>query len=150
MSDKTSIAEVTVIGIGAFVLGTVIGKLGLFKPAPFAAKGKSKKATIKLKADKSCSQTVGGYSDAFPSLGRSDTIAWYGKDKDDHDVDIVVEFPDNETPFTDANGNPVYQFKTGDIAGPSTSSPGDYAFKSVTVGGSDCSNPADPGVHVDP
>jgi hypothetical protein len=114
-----------------------------------------------IDSNNSCKQldsASGGFA-KLPLLrkGYGDSVTWIkGIAPGGGSAPLVVTFPQTSnghvgTPFVDSNGNPKFVFKDGDNSGPMGSgAPKDvYLYESLTIGGTACSNPQDPGVIVD-
>lgn len=114
-----------------------------------------------IDSNNSCKQLDSG-SGGFAKLpelrrGFGDSVTWVkGIAPGGGSAPLVVTFPQTSnghigTPFVDSNGNPKFVFKDGDNSGaPARGAPNDvYLYESLTIGGTACTNPQDPGVHVD-
>ena len=118
-----------------------------------------KKVVVLINRDRACSQIYSG-SGGFAKLPQlsemsGDSVQWVkGVDKDGHDAQVVVTFPQTSnghvgSPFK-AGGNPKFVFTNGDDSGPPNGGPYDvYLYESLTVGGVVCTNPQDPGVIIE-
>ena len=115
---------------------------------------------IDLKSNNTCKQlnSQGGFA-KLPQLGiqAGDSVTWVnGAVQGDGSAPLVVTFPKTSnghigTPFVDGSGNPKFVFKDGENSGPPTpGAPSDvYLYESMTIGGTACTNPQDPGVIID-
>ena len=114
-----------------------------------------------IDSNNSCKQldsASGGFA-KLPLLrrGSGDSITWIkGIAPGGGSAPLVVTFPQTSnghvgTPFVDSHGNPKFVFKDGENSGPPASgAPKDvYLYESLTIGGTACTNPQDPGVIVD-
>lgn len=114
-----------------------------------------------MNSDHTCKQldsASGGFA-KLPLLrmGSGDSVTWVkGIGPGGGSAPLLVTFPQTSnghigTPFVDSNGNPKFVFKDGENSGPLASgAPKDvYLYESLTIGGTACSNPQDPGVIVD-
>jgi|SRR5271165_2343237 len=114
-----------------------------------------------MNSDHTCKQldsASGGFA-KLPQLrrGPGDSVTWVkGIAPGGGSAPLVVTFPQTSnghigTPFVDSHGNPKFTFADGDNSGaPASGAPNDvYLYESLTIGGTPCSNPQDPGVHVD-
>ena len=172
MNGKVSIAGA--VGIG--ILCTVIG-FGIRSVAPrfFAAAAAPVNITALItlpdpvagvytcdfKADNGDNQfDVYKFPMLRPRHGGSpgDTVTWSvmdGRNGHSGPLGFEVDFKQNDTPFTDGNGNPKWKFTDADNnSGDSKKSRRDYAYDQVIVhtrdaGDVSCSNARDPGVHID-
>jgi hypothetical protein len=112
-----------------------------------------------MNSDHTCKQldsASGGFA-KLPQLGTGDSVTWVkGIAPGGGSAPLVVTFPQTSnghvgSPFVDSNGNPKFVFKDGENSGPPASgAPYDvYLYESLTIGGTACTNPQDPGVIVD-
>ena len=155
-----------VVAVVAFALGWFLHQSPGLVPTG-AGGGPPKGATTfsvvdVIDANNSCkqlyAQSGGGFA-KLPQLARKsgDSITWVkGIAPGGASASLVVTFPQTSnghvgTPFVDSSGNPKFVFKDGDNSGPAASgAPNDvYLYQSLTIGGTPCSNPQDPGVIID-
>ena len=152
-----SLAAVAVVFFGA---GLAVFKLFQHFRVP-GIQATHQHVTVHMAGDRSCSQKDSG-SGAFakaPVLVQShnDTIVWDGgKDNGGNSAPLIVTFPQWSnghvgTPFCyPGTTNPKYTFTippdhdSGVACGP----PDAYLYQREAVGGTDCTNPTDPGVIV--
>jgi hypothetical protein len=113
-----------------------------------------------MNSDHACKQldsASGGFA-KLPQLRKDagDSVTWVkGIAPGGGSAPLVVTFPQTSnghvgTPFVDSHGNPKFTFTDGDNSGPTASgAPNDvYLYESLTIGGTPCSNPQDPGVII--
>lgn len=170
--------KVSILAAGGFgILGIVVGlALRLVAPQFFAAAVTPINRTVKITLQNpvagvyTCdfrADNADGQFDAykFPVLTPrhgghpGDTVTWSVVDgrtgMGGAALPFEVDFPQNNTPFTDANDNPKWKFTNADpSSGDSKKSRSDFAYDQVIattpdVGPVNCSNARDPGVHVD-
>jgi hypothetical protein len=160
MSRQFSGVTLAIVGVVAVGAGALFAP---FSGAKLLKASKHKHVVITIQNNK-CSQTAEGVRDSYTFLRRKaflfsgDSVEWAVRDLDHHATDFVITFPQQTpdghvgTPFVDANGNAKFVFTDNDNqsgGSPSGTNPDDYPYYSVSAGGVACSNPSDPGVHVD-
>ena len=161
MSRQFSSATLAVVSVGALAVG---GLFAQFSGAKLFKIPKHKHIVITIQNNQ-CSQKAEGIRDSYTFLRKQaflfsgDSVEWNVIDLDHHATDFVITFPQQTnghvgTPFVDAMGNPKFTFTSQPNdnqsgGSPSTTTPDDYPYYSVSAGGVACSNPSDPGVHVD-
>jgi len=153
--------------VGTLVVAVVAFAAGWFLHQPPSlvqtADGHPKPATTfkvvdAMESNNSCKQlnSQGGFA-KLPQLGPGDSVTWVkGIAPGGGSAPLVVTFPPTSnghvgTPFVDSSGNPKFMFHDGDNSGPPASgAPNDvYLYQSMTIGGTACTNPQDPGVIID-
>jgi len=154
--------------VGTLVVAVVAFGVGWFLHQPPSlvqvADGHPKPAATTFKVvdimdvHNSCKQlnSTGGFA-KLPQLGAGDSITWIkGIAPGGGSAPLVVTFPQTSnghigTPFVDGSGNPKFVFHDGDNSGsPGSSVPNDvYLYESLTIGGTACTNPQDPGVIIE-
>jgi hypothetical protein len=159
----TALVALVVVAVIAFAAGWFLHPAPTPSPVQTVGGGQPKQATTfkvvdTIDSNNSCKQlnAQGGFA-KLPQLGSGDSITWVkGIAPGGGSAPLVVRFPPTSnghvgTPFVDSSGNPKFEFHDGDNSGPPASgAPYDvYLYQSMTIGGTACTNPQDPGVIID-
>ena len=160
MSRQFSSATLAVVGVGTLVVGALLVQFSGAKLLKFS---QHKHVVITIQNNK-CSQKADEVRDSYTFLRRraflftGDSVEWAVRDLDHGATDFVITFPPQTpdghagSPFVDQNKQTKLTFTNADNqsgSSPSGTNPDDYPYSSVSAGGVPCSNPSDPGVHVD-
>jgi hypothetical protein len=156
----TALVGTLAVAVVAFGVGWFLHQPGVVQTVD----GHPKPATTfkvvdAIDANNSCKQlnAQGGFA-KLPQLGPGDSVTWLkGIAPGGGSASLVVTFPPTSnghvgTPFVDSTtGRPKFEFHEGDNSGPPGSGvPNDvYLYQSLTIGGTPCTNPQDPGVIID-
>jgi hypothetical protein len=158
----SALVGLLVVAVVAFAAGWYLHQSP--PPVQTVGGGHPKAATIwkvvdTIDGNNSCQQlnSAGGGFAKLPQLYPGDSITWVkGIAPGGGSAALVITFPQKSnghigTPFVYPNGQPNFVFHDGDNSGPpGPGVPADvYLYESMTIGGTACTNPQDPGVIID-